>query len=44
MLVDDGRHSFVPVRLWLLAHGLLDFLGAAAAGGTDGVVIFWRHG
>ena len=43
MLVDDGRHRFVPVRLWLLAHGLLDLLGAAAAGGADGVVCFWRH-
>ena len=36
MLVDDGRHRFVPVRLWLFAHGLLDFFGAAAAGGADG--------
>ena len=43
MLIDDGRHRFVPVRLWLLAHGLLDFLGAAAAGGADGVVSLWRH-
>ena len=44
MLVDDGRHRFVPVRLWLLAHGLLDFFGATATGGADGVVCFWRHG
>ena len=36
VLVDDGRHRFVPVWLWLLAHGLLDFLGAAAAGGAYG--------
>jgi len=40
MLVDDGRHRFVPVRLWLLAHGLLYFLGSASAGGADGVVCF----
>lgn len=43
MLVDDGRHRFVPVWLWLLAHGLLDFLGAATAGGADGVVCFRCH-
>lgn len=43
MLVDDGRQRFVQVRLWLLAHGLLDFLGAAAAGGADGVFICWRR-
>ena len=39
MLIDDGRHRFVPVRLWLLAHGLLDFLGAASAGGANGVSV-----
>ena len=44
MLVDDGRHRFVPVRLRLLSHGLLDFLGAASAGGADSVFICWRHG
>ncbi len=43
MLVDDGWHRFVPVRLWLLAHGLLDFFGAAAAGGAYGVFICWCH-
>lgn len=40
---DDERHCFVLVRLWLLAHGLLNFLGAAAAGGADRIISFWRH-
>ena len=43
VFLDDWLNCCIPVRLWLLAHGLFDFLRTTAAGGADGVFVGWCH-
>lgn len=35
VFLDDGLNCCVPVRLWLFAHSLFDFLGTTTAGSAD---------
>jgi hypothetical protein len=42
---DDGFHRRIPLRLWLFAHRLFDFLGATATLCAYRVFLLcWRHG